>query len=387
MAEAHTLTVDAGPHNRDRCPVEVPLAWDYRRFKGACLTDVESGKTVPCQLTRVSSRRAVAAWLINGLRASEQRTYRLTPLETPEPSKGVDVVNAPDELRTDVYVHGGHFTSYHYGKQWVRPFLHPVIGPHGRGVTRSWPISDGVEGESQDRPHHKSIWVGYGACNKVNNWSETGEHGWQRHHSFTNEFSGPVYGRLTAKIDWCTHAGRKQFEEIRDMRFHALPGGERLFDFNVTLCMTEARVVFHDTREGGLLAVRAATALEAAQGGCIENGYGGIGEVETWGRRAPWCDRSGTIDGKMLGLAVFDHETNPRYPTNWHVRDYGLMTANCFGLRHYRPKDKVKGDMVFPKGSQTTWRYRVFIHRGDASKGKVKARFLDYIVPPRVTVK
>ncbi|MFP4191393.1 MAG: DUF6807 family protein [Candidatus Hydrogenedentota bacterium] len=91
---------------------------------------------------------------------------------------------------------------------------------------------------------------------------------------------------------------------------------------------------------GGLSAPRMASALEAARGGCIENGYGGIREEETWGKRAPWCDCGGRIDGTAGGLAVFDYETNPRKPTNWHARDYWLMTANRCGWRRYRTQSR-----------------------------------------------
>ena len=35
---------------------------------------------------------------------------------------------------------------------------------------------------------------------------------------------------------------RKQFEEVRAMRFYALPGGDRLFDVNVTFRMTEGPI-------------------------------------------------------------------------------------------------------------------------------------------------
>jgi hypothetical protein len=150
--------------------------------------------------------------------------------------------------------------------------------------------------------------------------------------------------------------------------------------------MTERRVVFRDTKEGGLLSIRVATELDVPRTGKITNGYGGIDEDETWGKSAPWCDYSGEVDGTKVGIAVLDHETNPRYPTGWHVRNYGLMTANCFAWSYYRPEAKVKGNMEFAKGSTSTWRYRLYIHKGDAKQGRVAERFMDFIAPPKVTV-
>ncbi|MBI4559591.1 MAG: PmoA family protein [Candidatus Hydrogenedentes bacterium] len=293
-----------------------------------------------------------------------------------------------DDLRHRIEVRIGRsfFTAYNYGSEWVRPFLYPVIGPLGTQITRNWPMVDGIEGEHKDHPHHKSIWVAYGECNKVDNWSEEAGHGWQRHRKLSEVVSGPVFGRITAINDWCTPKGRKQFEETRQLTFYALPGNRRLFDLQVTFRMTEGRIVFTDTKEGGLVSVRVASSMDVRNGGKIENGYGGINEGEAWGKSAPWCDYSGPVDGKYVGLAILDHESNPRYPTGWHVRDYGLMTANCFAWRYYRPEAKLRGDMIFGKGSATTWRYRLYLHPGDAQRGRVAARFVDFVAPPKVEV-
>ena len=68
------------------------------------------------------------------------------------------------------------------------------------------------------------------------------------------------------------------------------------------------------------------------------------------------------------------------------MRNYGLMTANCFGWSHYRPDLKLRGDVDFKKGSTTQWRYRLFVHKGDAGKGRVGERYLDYAFPPQITL-
>jgi hypothetical protein len=44
-------------------------------------------------------------------------------------------------------------------------------------------------------------------------------------------------------------------------------------------------------------------------------------------------DYSGPIVGETWeGITWFDHPTNPRHPTHWHVRDDGWMSA-AFNLR------------------------------------------------------
>ena len=350
------------------------------------LKDLASKKTVPCQAAATGSGTELT-WLVSGLKAGESRKYEAKAVEAKSaPTPAVLVDDQPAEGRVDVHVRKKLFTSYHYGDNWVRPFLYPIVGPGDTLVTRGWPIVPGIKGEKEDHPHHKSIWVAYGECDKVDNWSEDPGHGFQRHQRFLNRVSGDVYGRITARNAWMTNKEKRQFTETRDMWFYALPGGEQLFDFSVTFHMTEKAVTFRDTKEGGILSVRVTGSMDVTDGGRIENAYGGINEGETWGKSAPWCDYSGEVNGRHVGIAVMDHETNPRYPTGWHVRDYGLMTANPFAWSYYRPEAKRKGDMTFKKGSKTTWRYRVLVHKGEAGKGHVAARFIDYIAPPAVEV-
>jgi len=349
------------------------------------LRDTKSKKSIACQVAK-AGKGVRLTWLVDGLKAGARQRLIATAKAEGASQAGVTVEDLPEDGKVDVAVRGKPFTSYHYAHQWVRPFLHPVTGPSGTLVTRNWPVVEGVKGEHTDHVHHKSIWVAHGECNRVDNWSEEQGHGWQRHRAFRSLVSGPVFGEIAARNDWCTNADRKQFEELRTMRFYALPGGVRLFDVEVTFRMTEGAVTFRDTKEGGIVSVRVASSMDVRNGGRIENGYGGIDEAETWGKNAPWCDYSGLVDGKRVGIAILDHDENPRYPTGWHVRDYGLMTANCFASSYYRPNAKIRGDMKFKKGSATTWRYRLYIHRGDAASGNVKARFLDYIAPPEVIV-
>ena len=389
MALASKIIVSAGEHARSNCPVSAELPYSYNEITAIILTDVKTKKTIPCQVSK-SKNGILVTWLVSKMKAGETQKLTAKPISgqegKPTGKKGIVLEDCVTQSKIDVLVNGELFTSYHYGTEWVRPFLHPIMSPEGVRVTRNWPVIKHVKGETNDHPHHKSVWVSYGDCDGVDNWSEQANHGWQRHQKFLKLVSGPVYGRIVAKNNWCTPKERKQFEEVRDMTFYALPGGTRLFDVAVTFNMTEKNVVFRDTKEGGLISVRVASSMDVPRGGQITNGYGGINERETWGKPAPWCDYSGIVEGKEVGIAIFDNQENPRYPTGWHVRNYGLMTANCFAWKHYRPEAKVKGDMAFKKGSKTTWRYRLYVHNGNAAKGRVAERFMDYAAPPEVTI-
>lgn len=118
--------------------------------------------------------------------------------------------------------------------------------------------------------------------------------------------------------------------------------------------------------------------------GKIKNAYGAIGEKECWGKRAPWCDYSGPLEGEMAGLAVFDHPGNLRYPGYWHVRDYGLMTANPFALSYYYNDKSRDGSHTLERNRELKFSYRVYIHRQDAQEGKVAEAFHNYLNPPEI---
>jgi hypothetical protein len=103
-------------------------------------------------------------------------------------------------------------------------------------------------------------------------------------------------------------------------------------------------------------------------------------EAQTWGKRAEWCDYHGPVEGKIMGVALFDHPDNPRHPTWWHVRDYGLLAANPFG-QHFFEKNpnEHQGDLKFAKGQSLTFRYRFYFHAGDEKQGRVAEHFKEFV--------
>ena len=60
-----------------------------------------------------------------------------------------------------------------FGPDVRRPYVYPFIGPHGLGMTRSFPIKTGVPGESHDHPHQKPMFFAYGWVNGVNFFAES----------------------------------------------------------------------------------------------------------------------------------------------------------------------------------------------------------------------
>jgi hypothetical protein len=101
----------------------------------------------------------------------------------------------------------------------------------------------------------------------------------------------------------------------------------------------------------------------------------GDGDAAVWGKPAAWVDLSGTLDGKPVGIACFDHPSNLRHPTCWHARDYGLFAANPFGLHDFTKAPKGAGRFELPEGKSLTFRHRWLLHAGDAEAARVAERY------------
>ena len=87
------------------------------------------------------------------------------------------------------------------------------------------------------------------------------------------------------------------------------------------------------------------------------------------------------VNGETVGVAIFDHPQNPRYPTWWHVRDYGLLAANPFGQHDFEglKNHKTAGNFVVPAGKSVTFRYRFYLHEGDEKQARVAEHFREYV--------
>ena len=76
-----------------------------------------------------------------------------------------------------------------------------------------------------------------------------------------------------------------------------------------------------------------------------------------------------------MGIAVFDHPSNPRHPTWWHALYYGLVTANPFGIHSFEKKPKGTGDMRIPSGQSVTFCYRFLFHAGDVKQANIAGEY------------
>ena len=376
------LLVTAGPHVRHACPVSVPV--DLPAGTNVGITDIISGRIMPGQCVSENGTTCLH-WVIEYLAQNEIREYVVNPKVTWDNTlQGVTVKDTPDN-RVDIAIVNRLFTAYHYSSKLARPYCYPVNDPYRSCVTRA---NVGEKpGETTDHEHHRSLWTSYGEVNGTNNWDELEGHGRTVHRSFDLLESGSVLGRLRAHSDWETAEGEVLLHETREFRVYDNRDDlAQIFDVILELEAANGDVHFGDTKEGGFLSVRVASTMDASGDGQIENGYGGIGEFECWGKRSCWCDYSGPVGGRCSGIAVMEHPDSFRSPTYWHVRDYGLMSTNPFGAGTFQNDSNISGAYTLPQGERLHFAYRIMAHLGDAWYANVAKAYHGYINPPKAEV-
>jgi hypothetical protein len=196
--------------------------------------------------------------------------------------------------------------------------------------------------------------------------------------------SGKKSGSLAAIFDWVDPQGKPILTESRTIVFYSNPT-MRIMDFDINLKALE-KVKFGDTKEG-TFAIRLAAGLEEPvkkslptpkRTGLMVNAEGAKGEKNVWGKRSPWVDYAGELEGEKLGIAIFDNPANPKHPTYWHSRSYGLFAANIFGEHDYYNDKSRDGGVTVEAGNSLRFRYRVIIHPGEAASAGIAELYKKY---------
>lgn len=281
-----------------------------------------------------------------------------------------------------VEIDGKPFGDLIIASDTAKPYFHPLRSASGKIVSRRYPM-ELVEGEAKDHPHHRGLWFTHGDVNGYDFWANEptqkgavpNGRGKITVRKVLEVNSGRKSGSLRASFDWQTLDGRTLVNETRAMTFHSDPA-LRIVDFDALLTAVE-KVKFGDTKEGAF-AIRLATELDEKHTGRMTNGEGKQTEKEVWGKPSPWVDYSGTVEGEKLGVAIFDHPSNPRHPTYWHSRAYGLFASNIWGLHDFLRDKSKDGSMTLEPGQSARFRFRVVIHPGDTESAGIAGLYKKY---------
>jgi hypothetical protein len=289
-----------------------------------------------------------------------------------------EVTVTPGKDRIDVVIGGKPFTTLYLGGAAPKPYLHPLRAADGKIVTRHFPM-EMVDGESRDHPHHRGLWFSHGEVNGINFWENEEIYKDKRSNmglivpeKAAKVSSGKDKGSIDAVFDWKDTNGKTLLTETRKMTFYDKPS-ERVIDFDIVLKAME-KVNFVDTKEG-TFAIRLADSMSEKKGGQMVNAEGAKGMKNVWGKASPWVEYAGDVEGDRLGVAILDHPGNPKHPTFWHSRDYGLFAANIFGEHDFFNDKTRNGGVTIEPGKELRFRYRVIIGPANMDVAKAYAAY------------
>lgn len=268
--------------------------------------------------------------------------------------------------KISVNIDGKPFTNLWIGPEVPKPYLWPLRAPSGLIVTRKFPLEESP-GDSKDHPHHRGLAFGHADVNGNNYWANEpfnpGKKGKIVLNKVLRAGGGPKKGVIEAVFRWLDSAGKPLIEDTRTITFYSNPG-LRIIDYAVSAKAIET-VKFGDTHEGSF-GVRVAAWLEEPapkyipkasdnqqrpaepkRTGLISDSEGRTTEAQVRGKRANWADYSGEFQGEKAGIAIFDHPSNPRYPTYWHTRGYGMFA----GTPAWRPNGHAARSASFAASS------------------------------------
>jgi hypothetical protein len=309
------------------------------------------------------------------------------PVSALQAAAGTNVKMTRTADRVRVEVGGQLFTEYIF-KGAPKPYFYPVLAADGTEMMRHFPMKKDVAGEVMDHPHHRSLWFTHGAVNGIDFWAESDlkKQGRIVNESVDHSIKDGT-GVIKSLNKWTAPDGTVHLTDETTIRVRGASDA-RILDYEVTLKAPKDKpVVFGDTKEGSM-AIRLPLWMTPThrQGKKSHEGQGTIindsGQKNdaTWGKKSTWVDYYAPKDGKVYGVAMFDHPKNPRHPTWWHVRSYALFAANPFGKHDFENmKDQPKaGDLTIPAGQSVTFRWRFYFHTGDEKTAKIAERYKEY---------
>ncbi|TWU41943.1 DUF6807 domain-containing protein [Novipirellula artificiosorum] len=294
-----------------------------------------------------------------------------------------------EESQVTIEYDGNLVTKYHYRDTDARkPFFWPVIGPKGKSMTRAFPMET-VDGEQHDHPHHRGVWFGHQGVGGADTWLEAASKNFKgekqaeflaslgriAHTAFTEISASQDHAVIRSTNDYLDSTGKQLMADERSMVLH-FSNGQLVLDFDITLLGKYGDVELKDMKDAGVN-VRVPTSMSLTDGkGNIINSVGDR-DGDTWSKAADWVDYHGPVGGENVGVAFLNHPSSFRHPTRWHVRDYGLFTANAFGP-HSLDESAESGTFTLKDGEKVQLRHRIIFHEGDEKAAKIAEAYKAY---------
>lgn len=265
----------------------------------------------------------------------------------------------------------GDGIGFYLGDEWDKPFFYPLRTVSGRVLSRRYPVET-VPGEETDHIWHRGLWYGHGSINGHDFWRELGRDKTARF--ISNGLHRQRNFAFTAQFNMVTPTGERL--GMIQQSFNKIDRGPfRYVDAQIQINADQkAPLTFGDTDDGGF-AFRLNDHFREDRGARLRNANGLEGTNKIWGQASRWVDYSAVIDGTPAGVAIFDHPSNLRHPTQWHARGYSLCAANPFASKSFSKNKGPDGSYTLPAGKSLTLRYRVLIHEGPCEPAQIEGLY------------
>jgi hypothetical protein len=258
--------------------------------------------------------------------------------------------------RLEISVAGKPLATYVWDDPRIsRPYFAHLRTLDGTQVTRHHPPVQGRDPTDHDSMH-PGLWLAFGDISGGDFWRNKAR---VNHAGFVEPPKADARGGQFAVKNVYVNGDKTICDELCRIRIDLRPGGYVL-TWDSRFSGPDA-FAFGDQEEMGL-GFRVATPLAMKNGGQLVNSDALENEKQVWGKQADWCDYSGTIDGRRMGLLLMPDPANFR--RSWfHARDYGLLVANPFGANAFTKG--AKSSVAVHPGDSLRLRYGVFVHAGD----------------------
>lgn len=176
---------------------------------------------------------------------------------------------------------------------------------------------------------------------------------------------------ITDECIWSRPGAVSPVKDTRKYIITAPSAGKTFIDVEITMhTLMDVRI---KKTNHSLFSARLAADISVTNGGTMINAEGDMNEKDTFGKRSPWIDFSGSRGNNVEGLAILQHPSNPWFPAPWFTRDYGFISPTPM----YWPEN---GEETFLKdGSKLVLKYRVIVHSGDHKQADIAGEYKKYI--------
>lgn len=351
--------------------ITIPICVDMNPAR-RCLAEVTSGKEVLCQV----DRRTGKLWFVLDAPQSTRgakRLFRFCETGSARHSgfhienNGTQIILKEKEKAVLAFNYAMVLHEKIPGDRRRACYVHPLYGPSGEVITDDFP---------KDHYHHRGLfwaWPKVAVGNEVYDlWTIKGMR--QHFEKLVSMELGPVYGELVIQSGWYTDDKRKVMDELFTIRAYSQGMMGRVIDLELRLTAASENVTIDSSTTGyGGLSLRFAPRSET-----IIYTSEGKEEGDANRTRFAWSDLSGKFAGAsdFCGVTIIDSPSNPVYPTAWSNRYYGFLNPSFTALAPW----------TVGRETPLVFRYRLWIHKGDANSGNAKAAYLAYLNTPSVKV-